>query len=162
MKNTFAKNLRKYREERKLTQRQLAETAGITATSISSYENQAMSPSLEIVEKLAQSLDVSVVDLISENQFSDINITTYADVMRLLYSISKKIRIIFLPTENDFRKTSLNFCNLDLSNFIDGWAKMQNLVDEKTIEKSLLEYWMQQQFEANEEDIDEADELFFL
>ncbi len=149
MKNTFAKNLRKYREEKKLTQRQLAEMAGITATSISSYENQAMSPSLEIVEKLAQSLDVSVVDLISENQFSDINITTYADVMRLLYSISKKISIIFLPTE-------------DLSNFIDSWAKMQNLVDEKTIEKSLLEYWMQQQFEANEEDIDEVDELFFL
>ncbi len=162
MKNTFAKNLRKYREEKKLTQRQLAEMAGITATSISSYENQAMSPSLEIVEKLAQSLDVSVVDLISENQFSDINITTYADVMRLLYSISKKISIIFLPTEDDFRKTSLNFRNLDLSNFIDSWAKMQNLVDEKTIEKSLLEYWMQQQFEANEEDIDEVDELFFL
>lgn len=157
MKNAFARNLKKYREKNDLTQRQLAEMAGITATSISSYEKEAMSPSLEIVEKLACALDINIVDLICDNQLSNINPKTYADVIQLLYSISQNADIAFDESEYDnlgnISSVSLRFFDGKLNQFLVSWAKMEQLVKDKIIEKSLLDYWIKQQAETHDEEI---------
>lgn len=153
MKNTFAKNLKKYREEKKLTQRRLAEMAGITATSISSYEKEAMSPSLEIVEKLACALNVNIVDLICDNQLSDINITTYTDIMKLLYAISKKTRMFFFDDTGNYMVNSFGFEEDVLDSFLEAWGKMYRLVRDDVIEESLLDYWMRQQFDLHNDEM---------
>lgn len=159
MKNTFAKNLKKYREEKKLTQRRLAEMAGITATSISSYEKEAMSPSLEIVEKLAGALNVNIVDLICDSQLSDINITTYTDIMKLLYAISKKTKMLFyndvefLEDTECYTLNSFGFKEKVLDSFLEAWGKMYILVRDGVIEESLLDYWMRQQFELYNDEV---------
>jgi transcriptional regulator with XRE-family HTH domain len=59
--------LRKYRKERGLTVRQLAERAGCTHSYISQIEKGMTVPSLSMVGKLAAALEIKVVDLFHES-----------------------------------------------------------------------------------------------
>jgi len=60
------------REQRKLTQQQLARMAGVAQSTIHYIETGQKSPTLKLLEKIALALDVSVVDLIenTQNKFS--------------------------------------------------------------------------------------------
>ena len=60
----FAENIKKARQDKGLTQRQLAQQVGITANAISLYENAKRMPSLEITSIMSNILDVSLDDLI--------------------------------------------------------------------------------------------------
>src|SRR5438105_2391144 len=60
----FGERLRKLRTERRLTQEELAEAAGITATYTSDLERGTKVPSLTIVLKLARAFDVDVSQLL--------------------------------------------------------------------------------------------------
>ena len=61
----------KFRQERGLTLRQLAEDAGCTPSYISQVENGLTAPSLSMVGKLAFALKIPVVDLFSEDPNHD-------------------------------------------------------------------------------------------
>lgn len=56
--------IKELRELSNLTQNQLAEKADISRNYISSIENARYSPSLEVLEKIAKSLDVSLLQLL--------------------------------------------------------------------------------------------------
>jgi transcriptional regulator with XRE-family HTH domain len=62
----FGRRLRELRLARQLTQEALAEAAGITSTYTSDIELGKRAPSLTIVLRLAQALDVDVADLLSD------------------------------------------------------------------------------------------------
>lgn len=55
----FGDNLKQLREQRGLTQNDLAEAIGMHATHLSKYERNLASPSVEVVKKLSEALDVS-------------------------------------------------------------------------------------------------------
>ena len=57
-------NLKELRQERHLTQEQLAEMAGISASYISSLELQKRMPTILILAKLAKVLDVKINELV--------------------------------------------------------------------------------------------------
>lgn len=58
IRNTFGKHLRKLRKERKLTQEELADRAGMHFTYIGQIERGLRNPSLINLHKLAKALSV--------------------------------------------------------------------------------------------------------
>jgi transcriptional regulator with XRE-family HTH domain len=60
----MAMKLKKIRQERQLTQEQLAERAGVTREYIARLEAGRYDPSLSTIEKLAKALRVKVNDLV--------------------------------------------------------------------------------------------------
>ncbi len=64
-KQKFADNLRNLRKARKLTQEQLAELVGVDFRYISFMENARSFPSCELIEKLANALNVSYSEMFS-------------------------------------------------------------------------------------------------
>lgn len=64
-KNKLAKNINKFRKERGWTQEQLAESSGVTYTTIIKLEQVVVeNPTLRTLEKLAKVFEVSIDNLI--------------------------------------------------------------------------------------------------
>lgn len=60
----LGKKLAALRKERGLTQQQLADELGVSQSVVAYYERRADNPSLEVLQKLASSYDVTVADLL--------------------------------------------------------------------------------------------------
>lgn len=63
--------LREIRERRGLTQMELSQLAGVSQSIISNIENECVSPTVRVLQKLARALDVSVIELLGEDQTAD-------------------------------------------------------------------------------------------
>ena len=64
LRKEFAKNLRRIRKERGISQEKLAELADLDRTYIGRIELKNANVSLETVEKLSQALNVSPLELL--------------------------------------------------------------------------------------------------
>ena len=62
---SFAANLRRRRKELGLSQEQLGTRANIQMADISRYENGGRDPRISTVARLAEALDVTIVDLLA-------------------------------------------------------------------------------------------------
>ncbi len=62
--NDVGKNIRRYREEKKLTQDALAEQLHVTRQAVSNWETGKNQPDLEMLEAAAKALDLEMTDLI--------------------------------------------------------------------------------------------------
>jgi len=71
MKTRIQQSVLKYRKQRWLNTRQLAEKAGCTPSFISQIEKGTALPSLSMVGKLAEALDISVSQLLAEESGFD-------------------------------------------------------------------------------------------
>ena len=65
---SFSTNLRDFRQEAGLTQEQLAEIVGVTASAIANYENNVSMPRKEILQKLMQALGCDANSLLMERE----------------------------------------------------------------------------------------------
>lgn len=61
-------NIRQKRKEKGLTQEQLALKAGITASSVSHYENNQREPRIRALKQIAKALECSLYDLLGEEE----------------------------------------------------------------------------------------------
>lgn len=64
---TFNERLKKIREQKKMTQEQLAQRSGISRRMISKYEGGNARPRFDAAEKIAAALDISVSELLGES-----------------------------------------------------------------------------------------------
>ena len=64
MRQIFAKNLRKHRLEKGISQEALADLAGLHRPYIGSIDRGERNISIDNIERLAQALDCQVVDLL--------------------------------------------------------------------------------------------------
>lgn len=62
----FNERLKKYREEKGLTQAQLSELAGITTRQIQNYEGGKARPRLDAAEKIAKALNITTDELLGK------------------------------------------------------------------------------------------------
>ena len=65
-------NLKRIREERGVSRRQLAEILGIVEDSVGGYENGKKLAPLDKIFKMAEFLNVSIVDLTGDTPFSEV------------------------------------------------------------------------------------------
>ncbi len=64
LKQNIAKNIRQHRAKNKVTQEKLYELTGISQQHISNMENGQVNPSIEVLLKIAEALDVTLNDLV--------------------------------------------------------------------------------------------------
>lgn len=63
----FGERLKNFREQKNLTQEELASLSDISARSIQRYENGTNRPRIEAAEKMAKALDIQVDELLGTN-----------------------------------------------------------------------------------------------
>ena len=61
----FEKNLKYYRLKKNMSVKELSEACGVSAMTISNYENGKRKPDMDMIKKLAKALDVYVVDFLA-------------------------------------------------------------------------------------------------
>ncbi|MCI9094040.1 MAG: helix-turn-helix transcriptional regulator [Coprobacillus sp.] len=63
---TTNEKIKKIRQEKRLTQKQLGELCGIAESTIRRYELGDLNPKLETIRKIAKALDVSISDIVDD------------------------------------------------------------------------------------------------
>ncbi len=64
----FARNMRKFRKLKGLSQEDLAELSGLHRTYVGSVERGERNISIDNIERLANALNLNIVDLLAENE----------------------------------------------------------------------------------------------
>ena len=119
-KEILSKRIKELRQEKNLTQRQLAEKANTTATSISAYEKGKKTPSIEVLCNIANALETSVDwlcgNLISEGAY------TFLGVIITLVQRGGQLE--------------------DIINFMVQYYKMFDLLSADKISQDIFESWL--------------------
>ncbi len=97
---SFAKNLRRFRLEKGMTQEQLAEELGISPQSVSRWECGNTMPDVMLLPKLARIYGVTVDDLFREDSIGYAN---YAQRLLAVYEASGRTED-FLSAEQEFQR----------------------------------------------------------
>ncbi len=93
--------VKRLRHEKGLTQKELAKIVGISESTIKMIETNKNNPSLELLPKLANALEVDPAELLKEDKEDKINSFT----MELL---EKLLREGLIDDPNDIKKEELN------------------------------------------------------
>lgn len=89
----FSANLKKLRQQKNVTRKQLADALGINETSFGKYERGEVSPPIDKVLKMADLLKLSVIDLIGDTQYSPAKIDADNKILEYRYK-----RALYLAT----------------------------------------------------------------
>lgn len=65
--STIGEKIKTLRKERNLTQKELANKIGVTASTVTKYENGQLEPNIEVLNKIADIFNISISDLIDNN-----------------------------------------------------------------------------------------------
>ena len=108
----LGEKIKKYREEKKITQVEVAEILGVKPATISKYEAGALEPNIESLKKLAELFEVSVDELLKEDEFdvSKINVLEVLreqKEMKLKGNLYHNTQIIFAYNTNHIEGSKL-------------------------------------------------------
>ncbi len=108
----LGKKIKKYRDEKKLTQLEIAEVLGVKPATISKYEAGTLEPNIESLKKLAELFGVSVDELLKEDEFdvSKINVLKVLreqKEMKLRGNLYHNTQIIFAYNTNHIEGNKL-------------------------------------------------------
>lgn len=92
MNNTIGENLAFYRRKKGLTQKQIAESVGLSITFISQIENGLSKPSDENLKKIADALGVLPSDLKSDGDLKKIK-NENIELIKLLIKLTREDKI---------------------------------------------------------------------
>lgn len=88
----ISSNITKYRKERGITQKELAENIGITPSTLSDYINLRSAPSFGVIQKLADFFGVQKTDIDSEYQLiNNIKSPVQSSVLSKITQISSEL-----------------------------------------------------------------------
>ena len=90
IKENIAKNLKGFREDRKITQKQLAEVLGVKHNTVSTWENGTNSIDVSLLMQICEYLDVSLDDMFSRES-KDIPNVGMSEEEQLLISSWRKL-----------------------------------------------------------------------
>lgn len=108
----LGEKIKQYRENKKMTQNEVAEILGVKPATVSKYESDALEPNIESLKKLAEIFDISVDELIKEDDFdiSQINILEVLREqknMKLKGNLYHNTQIIFAYNTNHMEGSKL-------------------------------------------------------
>lgn len=156
----FAKRLKEERVKQGITQRQLAESAEITAATLSSYEatdeKKRKSPSLEKAAAIANRLGVSLDFLcgnIVDKQARDIpqeesSIVPLSRVLKELLEIRKLSTLTFEDSPNPYddfdsvRYAVISISNQTIVGFLDAMEKIFTIYTQNIITQDMFDDWL--------------------
>lgn len=72
--NKVASNIKKYRQEKNMTQDQLAEEVNVTRQAVSNWETGKTQPDIDTLTQIAEAFEISIEELIYEEKKSKIEV----------------------------------------------------------------------------------------
>lgn len=143
IKEVFGKKLKHLRQEKGMTQAELAALANVSTQMISSYEKCAKEPTLTNAASIANALNVSLAFLIDEASHSTncdaIKIETYGDVIRVIDKLDTAFRGNFIYDAGH----GVDIQDMATQDFISKHYKMRELLDNDTISYDLYRSWIE-------------------
>ena len=108
----LGEKIKKYREEKKMTQAEVAEVLGVKPATISKYEAGTLEPNIESLKKLAELFEVSVDELLKEDEFDVFKINVLKVLreqkeMKLKGNLYHNTQIIFAYNTNHIEGSKL-------------------------------------------------------
>ena len=108
----LGEKIKLYRESKNMTQGEVAEILGVKAATISKYEAETLEPNIEALKKLAELFDISIDELLKEDDFdiSKINILEILreqKEMKLKGNLYHNTQIIFAYNTNHIEGSKL-------------------------------------------------------
>ena len=82
------KNIKKFRESKKLTQEEMAEKLNVTRQAISNWETEKTQPDIETLQKIAQILEISVEEIVYGNRRENKTIVNNQTVKNITKGLS--------------------------------------------------------------------------
>ena len=83
----IGKNIKEYREFKKMTQKEIAQILEVEPGTISKYESGMIEPNIESLKKLADTFDITIDELINKNSkefdISKINLLGFKEYQSL-------------------------------------------------------------------------------
>ena len=96
---SIGNKIKQYREERKMTQKDIAEILEVEAATISKYESGMIEPNIESLKRLASTFNITVDELVKDDDekfdISKINVLDVFVVIRLPFLIFSSIFLVF-------------------------------------------------------------------
>ena len=79
----FGEKIKLYRENRKMTQNEVADILGVSSATISKYESGALEPNIESLKRLAELFEISIDELLNDEEKKfDISKINVLDILR--------------------------------------------------------------------------------
>lgn len=94
----IANNITKFRKEKGITQKELAEQIGIRPSTLSDYINLRSAPSFGIIQKLADFFEINKSDIDTTFKETDTKNTTLQAIQSVSERLSESRRVIVLDT----------------------------------------------------------------
>ena len=143
IKELFGKKLKHLRQEKGMTQAELAALANVSTQMISSYEKCAKEPTLTNAASIAGALNVSLAFLIDEANHSTncdaIKIETYGDMIRVIDKLDTAFRGNLIYDAGH----GLDILDTEIEDFLSKHCKMRELLDNDTISYDLYRSWIE-------------------
>ena len=131
------------RQEKGMTQAELAALANVSTQMISSYEKCAKEPTLTNAASIAGALNVSLAFLIDEANHSTncdaIKIETYGDMIRVIDKLDTAFRGNLIYDAGH----GLDILDTEIEDFLSKHCKMRELLDNDTISYDLYRSWIE-------------------
>ena len=108
----LGEKIKKYREEKKMTQMEVAEVLGVKPATISKYESGTLEPNIESLKKFSELFEISVDELLKENEFDVFKINVLEVLreqkrMKLKGNLYHNTQIIFAYNTNHIEGSKL-------------------------------------------------------
>lgn len=152
----FSERLKLLRLSLKITQKDFADKIGITASALSSYENNLKNPSIAVAKRIAEAFNVSIDWLcgLTNDMNNDNDLMTYADLIRIFLKIQK---LEFAPynfyfkayrNHNSFKdltdiETGIFTRDEEMYTIIQNIQKMQSVLNDGTIDQNIYNTWLE-------------------
>lgn len=90
-------NIRKYRKSKGMTQKQLAESIDVTASTITKYETEKLEPNISTLIKISQCLEVSIDNILG----NDIDPVSYNRILNSDYLSELTVKYFQYPIDKN-------------------------------------------------------------
>lgn len=136
---SISENIKFYRNKRKQTQQQLADKIGKSINSVKKYESGYTTPPIEVINKIASALDVSINKLIGEKK-KTITQEIIENVINEGYTLEKLSEDADIPL-NELKYMFENKTGYSILSFKKLY-KFLNISDEKMAENLMLDSYI--------------------
>lgn len=154
----FSTQIKELRKSLGMNQKEFAAKLGIRQSTLSSYENGAISPSTDILITIAKEFNVSIDWLCGLNK-SQTTISTLSNIIEFLFEMEKIPELYFdiNINKNDDHTTITNISfdsrdenhkmNLDMCMFLTAYAEHRESFESYFVGKNMYELWQKNQIE---------------
>lgn len=169
----FPDRLKEVRKRTKMTQKEFAQNiCGCTPATLSSYENGANNPSLEVVRTIAKKCKVSLDWLcgLADKEALDEKITTYSNLFEILLKLKKSFpHLMGIDDLRGFEPEVtvgiaapfVLFNDIVIYEIFKEWKKMSDLLESNIIDDEIFDLWVEKTLLKYNKSIDEKNQLPF-